>query len=233
MQLKLIQKYIGAFKAYLKAQKSIPFEYIWESQVLFQKHWDIEAPDLKAMYDASLQNSKTRRLWSREHYAPKAMMLKFIDLQPAYVLQIFGDLFNEEKSIDGRVSRFVFYCDQLLQEYKAAHPTSIENNHYHDDDYQMVSLYLAFRYPERYTYYDRTAFVKLLQRIGAKNVSNTNDFERFVKVMKTISTFLLKEEDLLRIHRERFKRSPFQPLSSLLIVYEFYQFVAKEPILVT
>ena len=228
MQVKLIHKYIKGFKDYLPTNKAQQFHYVWESQGLFQKNWDMDEDDFGLTYDKSLQNSKTRRLWSQADYAPKAMMLKFLDLQPDYVQQMFRDLYNEEKEVEGRVSRFVFYCDQLLAAYKEAHPHSIENNHFHDDDYWMVSVYLSFRYPEKYTLYNKDAFIKLLQRIGAKNIPQANDFGRFVKVTKTLNTFLRKDEALLESHQARFADAPFFDSQSLLLVYDFYHFVAEE-----
>ncbi len=227
MQLKLIQAYIESYKAYLKTPAAKENLHLWESQANFQQHWDPAANDWKTMYDQSLQNSQTRRLWKRESYDPKDMMLKFIELQPEYVKQMFHDLYNEEKDIEGRVSRFVFYCDQLLQEYKDAYPHSIENNHYHDDDYGMVSVYLAFRFPEKYTLYRKDSFIGFLKKVNAIKVSPANDFERFVKVTRTLASLLRKDEKLLALHAKRFKHSSFFNPESNLLVFDYYTFVAS------
>ncbi|NET34145.1 MAG: hypothetical protein F6K19_19330, partial [Cyanothece sp. SIO1E1] len=162
MQLKLIQADMAAYKEFLGTSKAEKFLHIWESQLIFQEQWDLAAPEIPQMYDRSLQNSQTKRLWKREAYEPKRMMLAFMDMQADFVGYMFKDLFNEEKSIGGRVDRFVFHCDELLQEYKQQFPRSIDNNHYHGDRYQMLSLYLAFRFPDLYTYYDGPAFWKVL-----------------------------------------------------------------------
>src|SRR5690606_6359721 len=106
------------------------------------------------MYDQSLQNSQSRRLWVGENFFPKEMMLKFTGLQKEYVRLAFRDLFNESKDISGRMDRFIFYCDELLGEYKSVNPKSIENRHFHDENYHMISLYLAFEFTENYTFYD-------------------------------------------------------------------------------
>ena len=86
------------------------------------------------------------------------MILKFIQTSEDYVRYSFKDLFNENKDIEGRVDRFVFYCDQLLKEYKDSKPQSIENAHYHDDNYEMISIYLAFHFPNIYTPYNFNNF---------------------------------------------------------------------------
>jgi len=226
MQLKRIQHYLAEYRRYLQRPAARRQRlHIWESQRLFQDNWDADAEDWAAMYDASLQNSATKRLWKREAYEPKRMMLAFIRMQPDFVRHMFFDLFNEDKSLEGRAGRFVYYCDMLLQEYKDKHPRSIDNNHYHDDDYQMVSLYLAFRYPEHYTYYDAAAFRSLLEKLGSTDLPAANDIERFAKVMRTLYKMMQQEEGLLELHQKRLDPRQHYQGESLLLVYDFYQTV--------
>jgi len=227
MQLKRIKYYIEEYKRFLESKDREARLYVWESQRIFQEEWNEEAADWQAMYDTSLQNSQTRRLWKREAYEPKDMMLKLIALQPDYASQMFNDLFDEGKSLEGRASRFVFYCDTLLEAYKEANPLKIENNHYHDDDYHMVFLYLSFRYPERYTLYDADGFRHLLEKLGSTDVPKANDVERFAKVMQTLHKFLQKEEDILNLHQKRLQQGKHYTGESLLLVYDFYQCIAQ------
>ena len=152
MQVKKIQEAFAAYRAFLQSPAAEDRLYLWEIQQHFQKHWDVEAEDLAAMYDQSLQSQHTRRHWRRENYDPKQMMLNFMQLDDNYLRQIFKDLFNERNDISGRVDRFLFHCDQLLQEYKRRNPRKIDNNHDHADGYQMISLYLSLRYPDQYCF---------------------------------------------------------------------------------
>ena len=226
MNLKKIQHYFQQYKAYLTNYRADHNLHLWESQRIFQENWTFETEDLAAVYDQSLQNSQTRRLWKRENYEPKRLMLVFLEMEPDYVRHMFHDLFNEDKEIGGRVDRFVFYCDELLQEYKNNNPRSIENNHYHGDNYQIVSLYLAFRYPDQYTYYDADAFVTLLKKLGSRDIPQTNDFPRFAKVMRTLYKMLAKEEEIMALHRKRLRPEHYQG-ESLLLLYDFYMAVGK------
>lgn len=224
MQLKRIQHYFSEYRRYLQ-RRPTPFDrlHLWESQRIFQEQWDIDAEQWKVMYDACLQNSTTKRLWKREAYEPKRMMLAFIDMQPDFVRQMFFDLFNEEKALEGRVGRFVYYCDMLLQEWKDKHPASVDNNHHHDDDYQMVSLYLAFRYPDRYVYYDAAGFRQMLECLGSADLPVANDVERFAKVMRTLYKMMQKEEGLLELHQKRLQEGRHYQGESLMVLYDFYK----------
>jgi len=225
MNLKKIQEALQQYKNFLRANLRQLSVYKWESLQIFQQRWDIEAEDFKAMYDQSLQNSHTRRLWKRENYEPKQMMLKFIEGQPDYVRFLFKDLFREKAEVEGRVGRFIFHCDELLREYKQAHPRSIENNHFHDDNYQMVSLYLAFRYPENYAPYDFEKFKKLLKLLGSKDLPKVNEVARFYKVMRTLYQFLEKDEELIQLHQRRLLPGKHFQGKSLLLVEDFYRYL--------
>lgn len=224
MQLKLIKASFEGYKQFLRTQSAERHLLIWESQRTFQEKWDLTQTPIVDMYDGSLQNSQTKRLWKREAYEPKKVMSAFMQMQPDFVAYMFKDLFNEEKDIGGRVDRFVFHCDELLQEYKAQNPRSIENNHYHGDRYQMVSLYLAFRFPEQYTYYDGQVFWQVLSKWGTANIPKADDFERFCKISRTLYTLLSKEEELMELHQKRLLPGTHYTDKSLLVIYDFYQF---------
>ena len=226
MNLKKLQAAIQNYEMVLEKNPDHDPYWKWESQQVFQKNWDIEASGFADMFDRSLQNSHTRRLWNRENYAPKEMMLKFGQMNAEYCRFIFQDLFNEEKDIEGRADRFVFYCDELLKEYKSAKPLSIENRHFHDDNYGMISLYLAFRYPAEYTLYDFGKFKKFMAAIGSLDVPKVNDIGRFFKVMRTVFKFLQKNENLMRIHSERLDGRRHFMGETLLVAEDFMGFVA-------
>lgn len=225
MQLKKIQEALDQFKTHLASDSKEEYLYIYESQKIFQENWNLESSDLASMYNRSLNNSQTRRLWNREHYEPKRMMLEFWRMQPDFVKQMFQDLFDENKKVDGRVGRFVFYCDELLTEFLEKHPRSRESKHFHQDGYQIVSLYLAFRYPEQYCLYHFDRFKRLLVALGAPDIPATHDFDRFCKVVKTLWGFIQKDEALLAAHRERLEEGKHYQGESLLPVYELMQII--------
>ncbi|MEL6721561.1 MAG: hypothetical protein AAFO82_03855 [Bacteroidota bacterium] len=214
MQLKKIQEHIATYKKYL-AQTSNTNLHKWESQQIWQDNWDIDARDFAEMYDQSLENTTTRRIWNRENYAPKKMMLAFAKMQPHFVYSMFQELFNEDKDIGNRVDRFVFYCDELLKEYKANHPHSIENQHYHD--YEIISHYLAFQYPDRYAPYRFDLFQNALEKIGSRDIPRTHDFPRHTKVTKTLYQFLSKDEELMSIQQNQLEQKHYQEKSMLLV----------------
>ena len=228
MQLKRLQHYFGEFERFLRKQEATDHLYIWESQAVFQENWSNEASDWYAMYDQSLQNSTSRRLWKREAFEPKRLMLLFLEMEPEYVKQAFRDLFNEEKSVDGRMDRFVFYCDELLRMYRERHPHSIENNHYHGNDYDMISLYLTFRYPADYAPYSLERLISLLRKLGVGNLPQANDPVRYFKVMRTLFKLMQKEDGIQARHQERLTGSSYYQGESLLLAHDFACFITDD-----
>ncbi|MEO0339444.1 MAG: hypothetical protein AAF242_09525 [Bacteroidota bacterium] len=227
MQVKKIKAYMDGYREFLQNEDLVDKRmYIWESQKIFQENWDLEARDLQKMFNQSLQNSKTRRLWSRESYAPKVMMRHFAGLQPDFFRQMFLDLFNEEKSAEGRIGRFVFYCHEMLNAYLEKTPKSRERQHYHDDGYQMISIYLTFKYPMQYIPYRLDIFQNVLQKIGALDPPLTHDTERYFKVAQTLYKMLLKEEDIMEMHQARLLPMHYQE-ETLLLAYDFMYSIFK------
>ncbi len=228
MQLDRIKRFLQGYQAYLNSRRAEDRLYYWESQRYWQQHFDLTAPDLASVYDRSLDNKQTRRLWSRQAYAPKEMMVYFIGMEPAFTQSMFSELFDEEKNIEIRIDRFVFYCDQLLEQYLERHPRAAHQRHYHDDGYTMISLYLSFQFPDRYAPYDEDTFLKLLRKVGAANVPPVGDFARHVKVMRTLMRFIEKEDALMVAHRRRLRPNRDFEGNSLLLAFDFARYVVEE-----
>jgi len=221
MNLQKLNDAIGQYAQFLRSNPQHDPYLPWESQRIFQQNWDLNALDFRSMYDSSLENSRSRRLWKREHYEPKEMMLRFSEQNREFVRDAFQDLFNENKDVDARLGRFVFHCDELLAAFHEAHPASKLNSHYHDDGYQMASLYLAFRYPSQYVLYDFERFRKLMELLGSRDLPNVDDVGRYFKVIRTIFTFLKKNEKIMSTHAERLTPGLHFDGETLLVAWDF------------
>ncbi len=217
MNLNKLKKCIARYKSFLQSEKNDRFLYVWESLNYFQDNWKTEASDLAEMYDRSLNNTTSRRQWKKEDFFPKEMMLKFIKTEPEYVRLAFRDLFNEDKSLSGRVDRFGYYCEELLKIYLEKNPKGKENDHYHTPEFIM--LYVAYRFPEKYTLYDSKSFNYFLEDVEAKNVLAGHDLGRYAKLTKTVNTFLQKDEEIISLIKNRLEDKHYQGIN-FLSVYE-------------
>ncbi len=226
MEVRKLQARIQDYKAFLMKDRNLAEVYKWEALLHFQQHWDIEAIDFAKMYDASFQSTTTQRLWKREIWRPKELMLLLIGQDPEFARKSFRNLFDDTQNIDTRVSMFKFACDEMLSEYKRQHKTSIENNHYHDD-LEMIFLYLTFRFPEQFTFFEYPPFSETLRQMGIQDIPTPYNLDRFLKLTKILYTFLKKDEELIKIHQTRFSSEQLYKNGQKLLVHDFYAFCGK------
>jgi hypothetical protein len=227
MVLSKIQQGIETYKKWLAGQRHHPEIHLWETVQIFQNNWKLDTPDPAEMFDRSLQNPETRRLWQTENWYPKRMMLEFWRLEPMTVRAMFDDLFNETKLVEARIGRFIFGCDALLAAYKKEKIASIENNHYHSD-YRMIANYLAFRYPENYAPYHFEVFRRTMEFVQAREIPSANDPARYFKVLRTLQSFLEKDPTLMATFaRHLHPRRHFQG-KTLLLAADFCKVLSFE-----
>jgi hypothetical protein len=229
MVLSKIQENIATYLNWLHSIRHHPFLYEWETVQQFQVHWNPGASGPVEMFDRCLQNSATRRLWQEGNWQPKRMMLEFWRFDPMTVRAMFDDLFNESREIESRCSRFIFGCDLLLADYKKVHFSSVDNNHYHDD-YRMIALYLACRYPEQYAPYDFQVFRQTLVRLGAHVIPEQNDIGRYFKVMRTLMNFLDKDPRVAVAMEKHLVAQRHYRERALLVASDFCRFIVRDSV---
>jgi hypothetical protein len=223
MQLDRIRARI---EAYRKALPRSPHRHVWDVQANFQREWNLEAGDLAAMFDRSLQSPVNRRLWSREHYQPKVVMGLFLAMEPEQVRLMFRDLFRDEKDLRGRIHRFIFLADELLAQYReeGRRPRLAG----HDQDVEAACLYLAMRFPEQYAPYDHPAFLVALRDFRVRELPVQPDPERWSKVARTLNGLLRKDQDFMDVYHRFLGRPGDYPEASLLPAWDFVRFTAAQ-----
>lgn len=218
MNATILKEKISSFKKYLDSRDNHEHLYLYEVQKNFQDHWAIMREPMEEMINKSIHSDISRRLWTDKNFEPKEMMMAFAKLNKDYVRQMFLDLFDEQKAIDGRMDRFKFYCDEMLKSYKKSKAHKVDNNHFHE--HHMISLYLSLAYPSKYAVYDHERFVKLLTEVKAKAIPKAADAPRYFKVLKIILNFMEKENGLFESHQKRLEPSIYLMGGSGMLVYE-------------
>lgn len=226
MQVQKIHDLLDNFATHLSKDQTWSYKYTYDCAQQWDKYWDLNAPDLKECYNTALQSNVSKRLWLRDAWHPKEMMLKFLDLDQEFVRRMFQRLFNEEKEITARISQFKFAADELLQDYKSKHKSSVENAHYHDDA-RMIFTYLAFQFPNRYCIYHYEAFAKTCMKIGVIDIPQAYDLDRFLKISKVLFTFMQKHEGLKVNFEERNARFGVNNPFDKMLLFELFNYCTK------
>ena len=195
---------------------------LWELTHNFQNNWDVDTSDFKKMYiDCFTPNSP---LWHRDQYYPKRAMEGYFDLHEDFIRSVFMDLFNENRDISGRISRFIYQCDELYKIDRSK--TQKVLPHYHEGR-EMVHLYLGFRYPSQYSLYDFDSFHSFLNKVEVKTPFQHEDIERFVKVCRTLSTLIQKHESLVELVKDNVVHLSHGQVYPMLMVFELYSLVEE------
>lgn len=229
MQVSKIKTFLTAYHEWQLSDEGTKYRPLWETQKCWQTHFDLQAKDLRTAYDQALDSKTNRRHYSRQAYNPKRAMLELLEWEPAFVRTSFEDLFNEERDLEGRIQRFGFYCNELFNQFRDAKPKSRLPSHYHNDDYNMVSLYLACQYPAKYAPYSTELLQQVLTQLGAKEIPLAADFPRYTKLLTTLRRFLEEDEKVMEQYAT-FLRPQDYAEESALLVWHFLKFIAQNPL---
>ena len=220
MKLHLLEKAIDHFlSSHLRAD-DIEWYFPHDLVNEFQAHWTTPTPiNLKEVYDHCLHSEYSQRWWKRDQYRPKEIMLQLIDAEIELAIVAWKDLSNESATLEGRLDRFDYYCNELLLIHRQKNFRSVES--YHHQDASIISLYLAGMYPEKYLLYPGLdVFQSFCRAIGSPEIPVISDLVRYMKVANIVFTFLKKNEKYQRLIQQRDPSMHKVVLVPFLISYE-------------
>jgi len=227
MKVDKINAYKDVFKEHLLVTQTYNELYKYECLAHFQKNWKLDELDLKTMYDASLSSNISARLWGGSTNSAKSVMLQFIDQNKEFVRSMFRDLYNEDKDLGLRISRFKYHCSQMLSELQQK---GLKINHHMHNDAE-VSVYLAFNAPDKYNIFNYAPFNIMMNRLEAKNIPQEFEIERYFKLCKGLYTMLSKDGELLEIHGKLRNDNQYYQEDTMLIVHDFLIVCSQKPVL--
>lgn len=190
----------------------------------FHEHWSLpEQTGLGRMYDLCLWSDHSQRWWKRDSYQPKAIMMTLIQADAELATIAWKDLANDSAPLDGRLSRFEYYCSELLQIHRQKHLRSVEVHHHQDAS--MMSLYLSGLNPDKYALYPGLdIFSRFCKAIGSQDIPLVDDLVRYMKVVTIVHTFLRKNPGYEKLVMQRTSERHKVPCIPLLIAYEVIHF---------
>src|SRR4030095_10887104 len=165
-----------------------------------QRWW--KRDNYRHIYDQSLRSEYSQRWWKRDNYRPKEIMILLIETDPELASIAWKDLSNESASLDGRLYRFNYYCEELLQMHRQKNERSVET--YHHQDASILSLYLAGLSPEKYTLYPGLdSFLAFCKTVGSPDLPVIDDLVRYMKVTSITFTFLQRNKNYNKLMEYR------------------------------
>lgn len=168
----------------------IPDEiYKWEAIKVFNDNWDLNVPneEFANMVEKSLKESDNILMANR--YYPYSTLLTFSRKEPETVRKMFEVLFDETEDLYNRINNFVNKSDELLDKY-------LEEGKSHYQDMHVISVYLGFKYPNKYYLFKSQANKNVLKYLGI-DISDSDKIKELINyfnICNEIHKLIIKDD---------------------------------------
>ncbi len=223
MNVELINNLISSYKKIIQLPESEYNEkYKWQAVKTFQENWNLEEKDFKSMFDRSF-SVRPENLWASSNYYPKVMIMEFAEINLDKTRDLFVDLFNEDKPLNARIIVFISSCDDLLKQLNEK--TGRENRHHYHKDMRAISLYLSFRYPEKYILYKFTMANSFFEIIQEEPISKSEapdvKYARYLEIAEKIRAILIRDNELVQLAKANLDETCYNDNNRTLLTQDF------------
>ena len=191
----LIEKYIAILE-----QNGDPDEgYKYSAINTFQQNWDLEAEDFSQMFLNSFkgrQNLLFHNSWG--------FIEKLAKEFPEETREMFRNLYNESTEVSKRIAAFQRESENLLPKLQQSlNKSNIKTL----QDERTISLYLAFRYPEKYILYKYDYYKNFCKKLGVKEEKVRQRFLHLQELADEIKhSGLLEDKRLVSIYQKIYSK---------------------------
>ncbi len=188
----LIENYKNHFRERFSKEK-----FKWQAIKIFQDNFDLAAKDITAMLKKSLPEKENGVLFSSNNYYPLRMLTSFSEYEALTVKAMFENLYDESKDLEERIDAFGKEAEALLKYFPNA-SYSYQNNH-------AISLYLEYRYPDKYFMYKDKENIEVAKMLGVdieckgENNKKTKKYLKYLELCKQVLKYMKKDKELLEL----------------------------------
>src|SRR5690554_1113856 len=190
----LIEKYIDILE-----QNGDPNEaYKYLAINTFQQNWNLEADDFYQMFRASF--GKVSNLLYQNSWG---FIEKSARLFPEEVRDMFRNLYDESVEITERIKTFQTESEKLLP--KVREELNRKNINAQQDE-RTISVYLAFRFPEKYMLYKYAYYKNFCKELNIKPKKTGECFLHFQELANQIIREGLLDENFINTYRKFYQK---------------------------
>jgi 5-methylcytosine-specific restriction protein B len=189
----IISKYKQSFKQVHKEEI-----YKWKAVKCFQDNWDENATDFPAMLNRALD--KAKNLLTSYNFYAKGMIHEIAQKDPEAVRAMFIALFDEHSPATERIESFIEGADELRLKYGGGS----WGQHYQTAN--SVSVYLFFRYPNKYYIFKYRKFRDFAAKIEYKDVpkmGKPEGIQKYFDMCNKILEVVKQDSELLNMSKNR------------------------------
>lgn len=188
------QELLDKYKVYLRETQNKDENYKWEAITHFQNKWDIDADNFEGMFGNAFKKNFNMFYQNSWGFITKA--LKHF---PEDVRAMFKELYDNTVELNVRIGTFQKKAKELLPLVKTA--TGKENLN-HAQDERTLSVYLSFRYPEKYFLYKSSFYSDYCEVIGEETRPAGEKYIHYLSLANDLlNNYVSKDKELLDMHK--------------------------------
>ena len=153
----------------------------------FQEVWDLGTKDFAGM----LKNA-FKKHGNLLYQNSVSAMIHIATGKPNEAREMFKMLYDENKGVKERIVEFQSQSEKLIKQVKPDWKAQ--------QDERTISVYLAFRYPDKYYIYMSSFYQKICKLLGEKLAKTGERFIHYLKIAEYINTnFVQKDNELYEL----------------------------------
>lgn len=190
-----LQSLINKYKDYLTDSRNVGEQFKWFAISHFKEIWNIDAPDFPLMLTEAFK--KREKLIFQNSWGFITLAAKH---SPEIVRQMFRMLYNEEINLKIRIDNFQKTANDLIPVLKRDLNKKQLN---HQQDERALSVYLGFRYPQKYCLFKDDYYQALCRFIDEQPQTTGNKLIHFLSIIEEFrKDLVLSDNGLLNAHKE-------------------------------
>ena len=190
----LIEKYIDILEE--NGEPNEAYKYLAINT--FQQNWDLEAEDFYQMFKNSF--SKVANLLYQNSWG---FIEKSAQLFPNEVREMFRNLYDESIEIAQRIKTFQSESENILPKVRQAlNRTNINAQ----QDERTISVYLAFRFPEKYMLYKADYYKNFCEHLSIKSKKSGERFLHLQELSEQIIKENLLDDEFINTYRKFYQK---------------------------
>lgn len=190
----LIEKYIDILEE--NGEPNETYKYLAINT--FQQNWDLEAKDFYQMFRSSF--SKVSNLLYQNSWG---FINTSAQLFPNETKEMFRNLYDESIEISQRIKIFQTESENILPKVRQS---LNRNNINAQQDERTISVYLAFRFPEKYMLYKYAYYKNFCKELNIKPKKTGECFLHLQELANQIIREDLLDENFIKTYRKFYQK---------------------------
>lgn len=153
----------------------------------FQDNWNIDADDFSSMVKIAIEK-QINLMYSLAY----GTILKLANKFPDKIRELFIFLFDDSKNLNERIKVFDKETDIL---FKTIDP---KRNGFQDE--RTISVYLTFKYPEKYTFFKDSFYTKFCHLLNEKKARKGKKYSHYLELIQNFKEkYLVGDNELWQL----------------------------------